>query len=228
MSIGAASCGLLILTAKRDELVFRILPGDRGHIGLLGRAQLEEIGAPVGVDDEVGGDVRPGRLHEDVDLPRGARAALGVADDPAHRVARGDGARAHELLALLQRDVGDFARRGVDLIERAGRERINLDGVDEAVSHRLHARGGVGLIDAHRRIGRLGDRLAVPERLQLPGERQGLGQLDDSHGQRRVAHEFRQHAVVIVDVGRDELVGAASRAPSRQSAKPPFRIRGKA
>ena len=64
-----------ILPAQRDELVLRILPGHRGHIGLLGRAQLEMIGAPVGVDDEVGLQVGPRRLDQDMDcawsrLPR--------------------------------------------------------------------------------------------------------------------------------------------------------------
>ena len=64
----------------------------------------------------------------------GAGAALGVADDPAHGVAGGDRAGADELLALLQGDVGDLARGGVDLIERAWRIRIDLHRVDEAVA----------------------------------------------------------------------------------------------
>ena len=59
-------------------------------------------------------------------------AALGVADDPAHGVAGGDGAGADELLAGFERDVGDLARRGIDLIERAVGEGIDLDGVDVA------------------------------------------------------------------------------------------------
>ena len=84
----------------------------------------------------------------------GAGSALGVADDPAHGVAGGDRAGADELLAGLQRDVGDLARRGIDLIERAGRERIDLHGVDVAVAHRLHAGGGIGLVDALLRIRR--------------------------------------------------------------------------
>ena len=33
-------------------------PGDRRHIGLLGGAELEMVGAPVGVDDEIGDEVR--------------------------------------------------------------------------------------------------------------------------------------------------------------------------
>ena len=91
----------------------------------------------------------------------GARAALGVADDPAHGVAGGDRTGADELLALLQGDVGDLTRRRVDLIERAAGEGIDLHGVDEAVAHRLHAGGGVGLIDALRSDRRLRRRLAA-------------------------------------------------------------------
>ena len=79
----------------------------------------------------------------------------GVADNPAHGVAGGDRAGADELLARLERDVGDLADRGVDLIERAACVGIDLHGVDEAVADRLHARGGVGLVDAHRGVGRL-------------------------------------------------------------------------
>ena len=55
------------------------------------RAQLEMIGAPVGGDDEVGREVRPGRLDEHMDAAGRAGAALGVADDPAHGVAGRDG-----------------------------------------------------------------------------------------------------------------------------------------
>ena len=83
------------------------------------------------------------------------------------------GPGADELLALLQGDIGDLARRGIDLIERAARERIDLHRVDEAVAHRLHARGGVGLIDAHGRIGGFGRRLADRAAASIgPGKRQ--------------------------------------------------------
>ncbi len=57
-------CG--VLPAQRDQRVLRILPGDRGHVGALGRAQLQQVGAAVGVDDEVGGEVGPRRLDDDV------------------------------------------------------------------------------------------------------------------------------------------------------------------
>jgi hypothetical protein len=95
-----------------------------------------------------------------VDAFRGARAALGVDDDPANGVARGDGTGADELLALLQGGIGDLTRGRVDLIERAAGEGIDLDGVDEAVADRLHARGGIGQIDPGGGIGGLGRRLA--------------------------------------------------------------------
>ena len=64
---GAAASAAAFWRAQRDELVLRIGPGDRRHVGLLGRAQLEMIGAPVGVDDEIGDEVRPRRLDQDVD-----------------------------------------------------------------------------------------------------------------------------------------------------------------
>ena len=83
----------------------------------------------------------------------GAGPALGVADDPAHGVAGRDRAGADELLPGFERDVGHFAGRGVDLIERAVGERIDLDRVDVAGARRLHARRAVRLFDAHARIG---------------------------------------------------------------------------
>ena len=101
--------------------------------------------------------------------------AFGVADDPAHRVAGGDRAGADELLAGLQRDVGDLAGRGVDLIERAGRERIDLHRVDEAVAHRLHPRRGIGLSDALLWILRLRRRLPPDMGFNWPGSGNGFG-----------------------------------------------------
>ena len=177
VAIGAAVLGGGVLPAQRDELVLRIGPGDRGHVGLLGRAQLEMIGPPVGVDDEVGDEVRPRRLDQDVDALGGARAALGVADDPAHGVAGGDRAGADELLAGFERDVGDFARRGIDLIERAVGEGIDLDGVDIAGAGRLHARRAIGLVDARRadRPASGGAVLAPGIGFSWPGSGSGFG-----------------------------------------------------
>ncbi len=111
-----------------------------------------------------------------------ADAALCVADDPAHGVAGGDRTGTHELLALLQGDVGDFAWSRIDLIKRATGEGIDLHGVDEAGPHGLNARGGVGLVDARGGIGSFGRRLAAGEWLQLSRQRQELRQLDDLHG----------------------------------------------
>ena len=144
-----------VLAAERDELVLRIGPGDRRHVGLLGRPQLEMIGAPIGVDDEVGDQVRPRRLDQDVDALGRPGPALGIADDPAHGVAGGDRTGADELLAGFERDVGHFAGCSVDLIERAVGEGIDLDGVDVAGARRLHARGAIRLLDARARIGGL-------------------------------------------------------------------------
>jgi hypothetical protein len=129
----------------------------------------------VGVDDEVGHQVGAGRLHEDVDLRAAPDAALGVADDPAHGVAGGDGAGADELLAGLERDVGDLPDGGIDLIERAFDEGIDLHRVDEAVAHRLHARGGIGLVDASGRIGGSGGFARPSTGFNWPGSGSGFG-----------------------------------------------------
>jgi len=42
------------------------------------------IGAPVGVDDEVGDEIRTRRLDQDVDALGGTGPAFGIADDPAY------------------------------------------------------------------------------------------------------------------------------------------------
>src|SRR3546814_18144167 len=77
------------------------------------------VSAPVGVDDEIGGKVAARRLDQDVDLGCISGSAGRIADDPAHGVARRDWSRADQLLARLQRDVGDLAGRSIDLIECA-------------------------------------------------------------------------------------------------------------
>jgi hypothetical protein len=71
----------------------------RGTISADRGAHFEVIGAPVGVDDEVGQEVRPRRLDEDVDALGRARAALGVTNDPAHGIAGCDRTGADQLLA---------------------------------------------------------------------------------------------------------------------------------
>ena len=101
------------------------------------------------------------RLDQDMDALGRARPAFGIADDPAHGVAGGDGPGADKLLARLERDVGDFARCGVDLIERAVGEGIDLDGVEITGPRRLDACGTVRLIDARVRVGRFRRRFRV-------------------------------------------------------------------
>ena len=175
------------------------------------------IGAAVGVDDEIGLQVRPGRLHQDMDLLGLGRAALGVADDPAHGVAGGDGTGADKLLARLQGDVRHLSRRGIDLIERAGREWIDLHGIDEAVAHRLDARCLVRLRDAVLRILRLRRRLGARHRLQLTGQRQRLRKLDHLHRRRRFGGLNGRHEIIIGDVGRKEFLRAPAESPRRRS-----------
>src|SRR6185437_12539665 len=136
-----------ILLAKSDELVLRVSPGDRGHIGLLVRMQLEVIGPAVGIDDEIGDEIGPRRLDEDVDALHRASAALGGGNDIEHQVARGDGPGTDELLARLKCDVSDLAWRGIDLVERAIGEGINLDGVEVSRPRRLNTRRAIRLID---------------------------------------------------------------------------------
>ena len=127
-----------VLTAKRDKLVLRVLPGHGRHVGRARRAQFEKIGPPIGIDDEVGQKVRPRRLHQDVDTFGGTRAAFGVADDDAaHGISGRNGAGTDEFLTLLEGDTGDLTRRRVDLVEGASGEGIDLHGVDEAFAHRL-------------------------------------------------------------------------------------------
>ena len=58
--------GLGVLAAQRDELVLRILPGHRRHVGLLGRAQFHVIGPRIGVDDEIGHQFGARRLDQDM------------------------------------------------------------------------------------------------------------------------------------------------------------------
>ena len=98
-----------------------------------------------------------------------ARAAFGVADNPAYGVAGRDGAGADELLAVLERDVGDLAGCRIDLIECTARERIDLHGVNEAVPDRFYPRRGIGLIDADGGVGGFGCEFPTLDWLQLPG-----------------------------------------------------------
>ena len=105
--------------------------------------------------------------------------------------------------------------RCIDLIERAAGEGIDLHGVDEAVAHGLHARGGIGQVDAGGRIGGLGRRFAGREPLQLAGQRQGLRQLHDPHRPGRIGLQFcLRFDVVERDLGRLLKLSAAGKRRS--------------
>ena len=88
--------------------------------------QFDVIGAPVGIDDEVGGDVGARGLDEDMDALGAARPAGGVADDPARGVAGRDRARTGQAFAGLECDIRDLPGCGIDLVERAleGAEKV--------------------------------------------------------------------------------------------------------
>ena len=90
-------------------------------------------------------------LTQDMHAPRRARAAFGVADDPAHSVARRHGAGRDQLFALLQGEVGHLSGRGVELVERALSEGVDLHGVDVARPGGLHS--GAALAMAMRVCG---------------------------------------------------------------------------
>src|SRR6516165_979184 len=204
-----------IVPAQRNQLILRILPGDRGHVRFLGGAQLEMIGAPVRVDDEIGDEVRTGRLDLDMDTFRLPGPAFRVADDPAHRVARGHGSGADQLLAFLQGDIRYLSRRGIDLVQGAGGVRINLHGVDVAVARRLHACRLIGVGDAVGRVFRFRTQSSSARHgLELAWKWKGLGDLDNLHGPGWFALEHGRLGIVIVtDFRRPE--GGAGREPDR-------------
>ena len=159
------------------QLVRRVGPRHGGHVGLLGGAHLQVVGAPVGGDDEVGLQLGADRLDQDVHLRGLALAAGGVADHPAHGVA---GRHGDELLAGLQRDVGDLVGGGVELVEGALGVGIDLDGIDVAVLHRIDLGERIGF--RHALLGLLvvlGPVLLLRDRLQLARQGQGLRHLDD-------------------------------------------------
>ena len=80
----------------------------------------------------------------------------------------------------LEADVRYLSRRGIDLIERSIDERVDLDGVDEAVPERLHPRGGIGGVHPGGWIRQVGRWRAIgAKRLQLPGQSQDLRHFDN-------------------------------------------------
>ena len=207
---GLRRLSLGILAAECDELILRILPGYRGHVSLLGRTQLKVIGPRIGVDDEVGHQFRPRRLDEDVDLLGRARAALGVAYDPAHGVAGRYGTGANECLSGLQGNVGDLTGGGIHLVERAFDERIDLDGVDEAIPDWLHARSRIGLIYPYGGIGGFWRGFAVlTDWLQLSRQRQHLRQLNHFDWRGWIGSKDGGSGFIVGDLRRLHRRGAA-------------------
>ena len=145
--------------------------------------RLDMIGPPVGRDDDVvHRQVGRDRLDQHVSLAGRSRPALGVADLPLHRVPGGDRL---QLLAGLERDIGDVHRSDVELVERPVAVRVDLDGVDVAGAGRIDAGGGIGELDAAGRIAGLGRArrpAAARHPLQLARKRQQLGHLNDLDG----------------------------------------------
>src|SRR3546814_11242677 len=99
------------------------------------------IGAPVGIDDQIRGNVRPGGLREDMYARRRTSPAHRVADDPAHGVTGRDRHGAYKLLAFLKRDVGHLTGSGIDMIARSIGPSLWLERVHIDVSSR-HQAGG--------------------------------------------------------------------------------------
>jgi hypothetical protein len=64
--------------------IFRIEPSDRRHVRHFTRTRLDQVGQPIGIDDEIRLDGRPRRLDQDVDAPGIAASAFGVPNDPAY------------------------------------------------------------------------------------------------------------------------------------------------
>src|SRR5579871_4170864 len=77
---------------------------------------------------------------------------LSVSNHPAHGGARRERPRARQLLARLERNIGDLAWRGINLIKRARAIGKDLDGVEVAGAPGLHSRDIVGHLDAIDRL----------------------------------------------------------------------------
>src|SRR3546814_14055950 len=85
------------------------------------------IGAPVGIDDQIRGNVRPGGLREDMYARRRTSPAHRVSDDPAHGVTGCDRPGAYKLFAFLKSDVGHLTGPGIGLITPAIAPGLLLD-----------------------------------------------------------------------------------------------------
>ena len=157
------------------------------------------VGAPVGRDHQVGGEARGDRLDEDMHAGAGARTGQRVAHHPARRIAGRD---RDQLLAGLQRDVRDLAGARIELVERAFRIRIDLDGVDIGVRRRLDPGRARPFGDGFHRGDRLGRgpawrRGQLREGLQLAGQRKRHGRLDNLDDPRRRGFEAGRFGIPV-------------------------------
>lgn len=184
---------------------------------LLGRGQLQQVGAPTGGDDEIGFQAGTDGLDQHIDAQIGPAAAGRVAHDPAHGIAGGD---RHQFLARLKRNHRHAPRRRIDLIKRAIGERPHLNRVDVALTGRRDTRFCIGTGNAHLFVGRLrrnGGLIEFRQRLQLRRQRQRFRDGDDFDGLGRFGQWLGQHRLVERD-GRRRLAlrGAAREGQQRQ------------
>ena len=163
------------------QLLLGVRPGHRGHVGGIQRLELHVVHPPVGGDDEVGHQLRRGRLHQDVRTLLAPAAARGFRDLPPHGV---PGRQRHQLFARRQGQVGDLAGCGIDLVQRPFRPRIDLDRVHVAVGDRFQTGRCIRSVDPLRgvRVGRR-RRVVRPGRgchgLELTRERERGRHRDD-------------------------------------------------
>jgi hypothetical protein len=110
---------------------------------------------------------------------------------------------AGQAFARLERDVGDLAGRGIDLIERAFAPGIDLDGVVIALASRFDTRRGIGVFDA------AGRRMPAVRRMRDRPGRRRVQRTRRLFRDRRRHGRQRRHVTVVADGGRFE--GRAAR-----------------
>ena len=138
------------------------------------------VGPAIRVEDQVGFDIGPGRLDEDMDAGRAARAADGIADDPAGRVAGGDRTVADQPLAVVECDLGDPSGARIDPVERARAVVIDLNRIEVSLPQGFDPRGGIGRGDPCGRRSRACRPAACGRHDR--GTMQRLGTSLDGHG----------------------------------------------
>ncbi len=142
------------------------------------------IGAAVGGDNEVALEVGADRLHQDMDLSLLAFAAGGVADHPAHGVARRHG---DELLPGFQGDVSHLVDGGIELVEGTLGVGVDLDRIDVAVLDWLDAGRSIRPDDTVLGRSLIFELVCdLADRLELTRQRQGFGHLDHFEGAPRL------------------------------------------